>query len=116
MGANPVLNMANWAYTRDLLPTGVKVYRYQDGFMHQKVLLLDDRYAGVGTANFDSRSFRLNFEITVLVDDPAFAAQVERMLQADLGRSREVTQEEIDNKPVWFTLAMAVARLFSPVL
>ena len=116
VGANPVLNMANWAYTRDLLPTGVKVYRYQDGFMHQKVLLLDDRYAGVGTANFDSRSFRLNFEITVLVDDPAFAAQVERMLQADLGRSREVTQEEIDNKPVWFTLAMAVARLFSPVL
>jgi cardiolipin synthase len=116
VGANPVLYMANWAYARDLLPTGVKVYRYRGGFMHQKVLLMDDRLAGVGTANFDNRSFRLNFEITVLVDDPAFAAQVDRMLQADLENSRRITQEEIDAKPAWFPIAMAVARLFSPVL
>ncbi len=112
----PVVAMANWSYTRDLLPTGVKVYRYQGGFMHQKVLLMDDHIAGVGTANFDNRSFRLNFEITLLVDDPAFAAQVEQMLQADLRRSRQVSLEEIENKPVWFPLAMAVARLFSPML
>ena len=112
----PVVAMANWAYTRDLLPVGVKVYRYQGGFMHQKVLLMDDHIAGVGTANFDNRSFRLNFEITLLVHDPAFAAQVDDMLQADLRRSRQVTIEEMDNKPVWFPLAMGVAKLFSPVL
>lgn len=112
----PVVAMANWSYTRDLLPTGVKVYRYQGGFMHQKVLLMDDHIAGVGTANFDNRSFRLNFEITLLVDDPAFAAQVDQMLQADLRRSRQVSREEIAHKPVWFPLAMGVARLFSPVL
>ena len=74
----PVVAMANWSYTRDLLPTGVKVYRYQGGFMHQKVLLMDDHIAGVGTANFDNRSFRLNFEITLLVHDPQFASQVEK--------------------------------------
>lgn len=115
----PVVAMANWSYTRDLLPSGVKVYRYQGnqrGFMHQKVLLMDDHIAGVGTANFDNRSFRLNFEITLLVDDPLFAAQVDKMLQADLRRSRQVTLEEINNKPAWFPLAMEVARLFSPVL
>tara|TARA_R110001599_G_scaffold65838_2_gene185848 strand:+ start:95834 stop:97273 length:1440 start_codon:yes stop_codon:yes gene_type:complete len=112
----PVVAMANWAYTRDLLPVGVKVYRYQGGFMHQKVLLMDDHLAGVGTANFDNRSFRLNFEITLLVHDPAFAAQVDDMLQADLRRSRQVSMEEIENKPVWFPLAMGVAKLFSPVL
>ena len=112
----PVVAMANWAYTRDLLPAGVKVYRYQGGFMHQKVLLMDDRIAGVGTANFDNRSFRLNFEITLLVHDPAFASQVDEMLQTDLRRSRQVSIEEIDSKPVWFPLAMAVAKLFSPVL
>lgn len=112
----PVVAMANWAYTRDLLPVGVKVYRYQGGFMHQKVLLMDDHIAGVGTANFDNRSFRLNFEITLLVHDPLFASQVDDMLQADLRRCRQVSMEEIDNKPVWFPLAMGVAKLFSPVL
>ena len=112
----PVVAMANWSYTRDLLPTGVKVYRYQGGFMHQKVLLMDDHIAGVGTANFDNRSFRLSFEITLLVHDPAFAAQVDAMLQADLRRSRQVSTEEIEGKPVWFPLAMGVARLFAPVL
>ena len=112
----PVVAMANWSYTRDLLPTGVKVYRYQHGFMHQKVLLMDDRIAGVGTANFDNRSFRLNFEITLLVDDPEFAARVDEMLQADMRRSRQVSTQEMDNKPVWFPLAMGIARLFSPML
>ena len=112
----PVVAMANWSYTRDLLPTGVKVYRYQGGFMHQKVLLMDDHVAGVGTANFDNRSFRLNFEITLLVDDPAFASQVDQMLQADMRRSRQVSTQEMDNKPVWFPLAMGIARLFSPML
>ena len=67
--------------------------------MHQKVLLMDDEIAGVGTANFDNRSFRLNFEITLLVHDPVFAGQVEDMLQADLRRSRGVSLEEIANKP-----------------
>ncbi len=112
----PVVAMANWSYTRDLLPTGVKVYRYQGGFMHQKVLLMDDHIAGVGTANFDNRSFRLNFEVTLLVDDPVFASQVDQMLQADMRRSRQVSTQEMENKPVWFPLAMGIARLFSPML
>lgn len=51
------------------------------GFMHQKVFLVDDVLAGVGTANFDNRSFRLNFEVTALVADQAFAGEVERMLE-----------------------------------
>ena len=112
----PVVAMANWSYTRDLLPVGVKVYRYQGGFMHQKVLLMDDQVAGVGTANFDNRSFRLNFEITLLVEDAGFAAQVDKMLCEDMQRCRQVTIEEFDQKPAWFPLAMAVARLFSPLL
>lgn len=112
----PVVGMANWSFTRELLPAGVKVYRYQGGFMHQKVLLMDDTLAGVGTANFDNRSFRLNFEITLLVSDQAFAAQVEDMLEKDMYHSRRVTREELKDKPIWFPLAMGVARLFAPVL
>lgn len=112
----PVVAMANWAYTRELLPVGVKVFRYQGGFLHQKVLLMDDQLAGVGTANFDNRSFRLNFEITLLVHDLFFAREVESMLEADFGRCRQVTLEEANSKPLWIRLGMAVARLFSPVL
>ena len=112
----PVVAMANWSYTRELLPAGVKVYRYEGGFMHQKVLLMDDQLAGVGTANFDNRSFRLNFEITLLVQDMEFAGQVSAMLEADMQRSRQVSSEEIAAKPAWFPLAMGIARLFGPVL
>jgi cardiolipin synthase A/B len=112
----PVVAMANWSFTQELLACGVKVYRYQGGFMHQKVLLMDDQLAGVGTANFDNRSFRLNFEITLLVHDLFFAREVEAMLETDLGRSRQVSLEEFNAKPAWFTLGMGVARLFAPVL
>jgi cardiolipin synthase len=87
----PVVGMANWSFTRELLPAGVAVYRYEPAFMHQKVFLLDDELAGVGTANFDNRSFRLNFEITALIHDADFCAQVERMLEADFARSHAVT-------------------------
>lgn len=112
----PVVAMANWAFTRELLALGIKVYRYQGGFMHQKVLLVDDQLAGVGTANFDNRSFRLNFEITLLVNDVFFARDVEAMLETDLGRCRQVGLDEFRTKPAWFTLAMATAKLFAPVL
>jgi cardiolipin synthase len=112
----PVIAMANWSYTMELLPVGVKVYRYEDGFMHQKVLLMDDDLAGVGTANFDNRSFRLNFEITLLVEDTKFATEVENMLVEDMQRSRQVSAVEVSNKPAWFPLAMGTARLFAPLL
>ncbi len=112
----PVVAMANWAYTRELLPGGINIYRYRDGFMHQKVLLMDNRLAGVGTANFDNRSFRLNFEITLLVQNPSFADQVCRMLERDFAQSTRVGPGDFENKPFWFPLAMGVARLFSPVL
>ncbi len=111
-----VVGLANWSYTQELLPAGVRIFRYQGGFMHQKVLLMDDEIAGIGTANLDNRSFRLNFEITLLVQDRAFAAEVDRMLQADLAHSREVAPGETADKPVGFKLGMSIARLFAPVL
>jgi cardiolipin synthase len=112
----PIVAMANWSYTKELLPAGVKVYRYQGGFMHQKVLLMDQHTSGVGTANFDNRSFRLNFEITLLVDDGAFASKVSDMLETDIQHSMEVTMKDFEGKPFWFPLAMGIARLMSPVL
>jgi cardiolipin synthase len=84
--------------------------------MHQKVMLMDENVAGVGTANFDNRSFRLNFEITLLVHNAGFAQEVDTMLRNDIARSREVEREELKDNPFWFRLGMSVARLFAPVL
>jgi len=112
----PIVGMANWSFTRALLPAGVAVYRYEPAFMHQKVFLLDRELAGVGTANFDNRSFRLNFEITALVHDEHFCDEVESMLLADFERSRMVEEKELADKPFWFPFATAAARLMAPVL
>lgn len=95
--------------------TGVKFYRCQDGFPHQKVMLIDHSVAAVGTANFDNRSFRLNFEITAVVADRDFASQVERMLEADFAKLRLMEPGEYDAKPWWFRFGVRLARLTAPV-
>ncbi|MGA7951885.1 MAG: cardiolipin synthase [Gloeobacterales cyanobacterium] len=94
---------------------GVKFYRYLDGFLHEKAMLIDRSVATVGTANFDNRSFRLNFEITAVIADNDFAAQVERMFEADFAQARLMDLEEADRKPWWFKFAVRVARLTAPV-
>ena len=108
--------LASFSYLEETVPVGIKVYRYMEGFLHQKVFLVDDSLAGVGTANLDNRSFRLNFEITLLFADSKVAAEVETMLQQDFACCRQLTMEEIDQRPWWFKLATKVARLFSPIL
>jgi len=94
---------------------GVKIYRYQPGFMHHKVFLVDDRMAAVGTANLDNRSFRLNFEITIVVGDRTFAGEVEKMLERDFTACRLAEPEDLARRSFWFRLAVRVARLMAPI-
>lgn len=108
--------LASFSYLKDTLPWGVKLYRYQDGFLHQKVMLVDDGLASVGTANLDMRSLRLNFEITLLFADTGFAAEVARMLEADFARCRPLLLAEIADRSAAFRLAVQVARLMAPIL
>lgn len=105
-----------YAYLPDLERAGVKVFLYEQCFMHQKVLLVDDDYATVGTANFDNRSFRLNFEVTCLVSDAAFCREVEAMLVADFAQSTQVTESEFRSRSYRFRLATQLTRLLSPIL
>jgi cardiolipin synthase len=113
---NRFVKLAAYSYFDEVSVTGVKFYRYQDGFLHQKVLLIDDGVAGVGTANFDNRSFRLNFEITAVVADTDFAAEVEQMFEADFAASRLMEPGEYDSKSYLFKVAVRIARLAAPVL
>lgn len=107
---------ASSLYARAAAQAGVRVFRYQPGFMHQKVLLIDDELAAVGSANLDNRSFRLNFEVMVLVADHGFADQVARMLEADFARAVELDPENGPKPRHLHRLGMRVARLVAPVL
>jgi cardiolipin synthase len=104
-----------YAFTGELIESGVEIHRYEPGFLHEKVFLVDDRLAGVGTANFDNRSFRLNFEVTALVIDETFVADVERMLKQDISRSRLMTKEEVESKPGWFKVLSRASYLTAPL-
>jgi cardiolipin synthase len=108
--------LASFSYYQNTLPLGIKLYRYTAGFMHQKVFLVDSAYAAVGTANLDNRSFRLNFEITILNYAPDFIEDVEHMLTADFDCSRLVAIEDYTQKSFFFKLAVRSARLLAPIL
>ena len=111
-----IFKFVPYAFLPDVERVGVKVFLYEDGFMHQKVILVDDDYAGVGTANFDNRSFRLNFEVTCLAHDRAFCADVAAMLETDLARATRLTEADLDEKSLPFRLAARGTRLLAPVL
>jgi cardiolipin synthase len=108
--------LASTLHVYDAINAGIHIYRYQPGFVHQKVILIDDDTASIGSMNLDDRSFRLNFEIAALNVDQAFAGDVERMLVEDFSRAVEVTRDEYRKAPYLRRLAMHVARLFDPIL
>lgn len=107
--------LAAFSYFEDAGRTGVRFFRYKNGFLHEKVMLVDDGVATVGTANFDNRSFRLNFEITAIISDQVFAQEIEKMFADDFKFAREMHHQELQEKPFVFKLAVRLARLTSPV-
>lgn len=107
---------ASSLYAYEAVCAGINVYRYQPGFLHEKVMLINEDAASVGSANLDNRSLRLNFEITVLTVDKRFAASVESMLKEDFAQSLPVTREEYEKASATRRLIMNVARLFAPIL
>jgi len=108
--------LAAFSYFKQAGKSGVKFYRYTKGFMHQKAMLVDDRVSAIGTANFDNRSFRLNFEITAMITDYDFNTEVEKMFLEDFGNSRIMQPDELDEKPFWFRFLVRLSRLSSPML
>ena len=111
-----LVQLARNTYIKQLADVGVKFFLHSPGFMHQKVILVDDDFASVGTANFDVRSFRLNFEIVAAVIDQGFAGEVEKMLEADLAQSRPLEKSYYENWSIWFRLKVRIAYLLSQTL
>lgn len=103
-------------YSAEALRFGVKVFTYNEGFTHQKVVLVDDDVTAIGSANMDNRSFRLNFEVMALIIDGPFNQQVESMLLDDFAAATEKQLVDTKKYSILYRLGLGIARLFSPVL
>lgn len=108
--------LAGFYYIKELRDLGIKFYAYKPGFLHEKVMLVDDEFSTVGTPNFDNRSFRLNFEVTALIVDKDFATKMQAMFEDDFAHSHEIDPNEFDKKPFWWRLGVNISRLGAPVL
>lgn len=107
---------ASSLFAFEAVRAGIRMFRYGPGFLHQKVVLIDNEVSAIGSANLDNRSFRLNFEIMLLTVDRGFAEQVEHMLNHDLTQSREITAHDTLDTHRLQQLGMRIARLISPIL
>lgn len=110
-----LVTLAARSYFGALLLAGVKIYEYGPRMLHSKSLLVDDELVLVGSANFDHRSFRLNFEVSVLFDDPGIAATLATLLEGELANAPRVQRGR--HRPLLRArLPEALARLLSPLL
>lgn len=107
--------LSAFTYYEQAIPYGVRLFRYHRGFLHQKVMLIDDRLAAVGSANLDNRSFRLNFEITAYSPDSKFVKEVREMLERDFTHCAEEKVEGFTGRNFFFRAACRLARLFAPI-
>jgi cardiolipin synthase len=107
---------ASNVYLSDLSEMGAEIYFFQPGFMHQKVMLVDDRFSLVGTVNFDNRSFRLNFEVTAAVSSHQFATKVESMLRDDFLNSTRLFNYRLSQLSLWERLKARGSNLLAPLL
>ena len=109
-----VVTAAARSYYKELQDAGVLVFEYHDRMFHAKTLVVDTLYGSVGSANFDNRSFRLNFEVMAVVMDRAFNQRLAEMFDDDLSHCKLVPRDR--RAPPWQRLFEAVARLASPLL
>ncbi|NND98866.1 MAG: cardiolipin synthase [Pirellulaceae bacterium] len=107
--------LSSYSYLAEMEAAGVRVYKYQNRFMHQKVVLVDDTMASIGTANFDNRSFRLNFEIMLVFFDDQFTAKVAEMLDSDIQNSELASASELTDSSYLFRLLVRGSRLLAPI-
>lgn len=116
MPDHPFVYWANYAYCGELIKSGARVFRYENGFLHAKTLVVDGEVSTVGSANFDVRSFRLNFEANAFVYDKDFAAKMEKTFEDDMKLSTEVTLEDYESRGLWIKIKEAVSVLLSDIL
>jgi len=104
------------SYVEELLEAGVKVFFYQAGFIHSKVIVVDGIFSSVGTANLDFRSLETNFEVNAMIYDEETAEILTNQFLEDQGKSREALLDDWMKRPRLNKIKESFARILSPML
>ncbi|MFC3193074.1 cardiolipin synthase [Marinicella sediminis] len=113
---NWVVNAAAQSYYYELLEVGVEFYKYTNGFIHAKTMVIDGYLSVMGTANFDERSFELNFEVNVMIYDHSFAEQLRDSFARDCTRAKQLNVNAWESRSAVKIFVEKLARLISPIL
>ncbi len=112
----PFMNWASSAMLWQVVQQGCKVYQTPPPFDHTKVMVVDDCWALIGSANWDARSLRLNFEFNVECYSQSLAVALREHIESKLTDTRQITIEELDGRPLPIKLRDGLTRLLSPFL
>jgi len=104
------------AYYGVLLKAGIEIFQYTKGFVHAKTMVCDSKIAMIGTANMDSRSFDLNFEVNAIVYDKLVASDLAKLFYDDLKDSEKLNGTHWKNRSIFQKFLEKVVRLFAPLL
>ncbi len=111
-----VLLWAGRSFYEELLRSGIEIYEYQSGMLHSKIIIIDRRWAMVGSANMDIRSFQYNFEMTCMLYDEGLASGFQEQFDEFLRESKRIYQRDVKRWGYRERLAAGAARVATPVL
>lgn len=111
-----ILTYASRSYVQECILAGVKIYFYDGGMLHSKVVVVDDDFSSVGSANIDFRSFEHNFEANMMIYSPSVNSRLRRRFEDDQACSERVRGAEWRRRPVMHKALESIVRLMSPVL
>ncbi|MDL4839184.1 cardiolipin synthase [Aquibacillus rhizosphaerae] len=116
-GDHPFVKPAAFPYYRKLLQAGGKGYLYTNGFYHAKVIIIDESFCDIGTANFDNRSVMLNKEINMVIDtNPKFVKEIREAFFKDMQASNSLTEQWMNKQPITTKLSGLIAACIKPLL
>lgn len=113
---HPLVQWAGRAHYWQVLEHGAHIWERPGPFDHSKLMVVDSRWVCIGSANWDARSLRLNFEFNLEVYDTALAQHLEALFQAARREATLVTAAQLRERPLPIRLRDGAARLFSPML
>ena len=107
---------ATYSYAADLVASGGRVFVYDKGFLHSKLMIADGQVFSCGSANFDRRSFSLNFEANAFVYDADEAMKMESIFEHDMLECHELTKKLYESRSLWIKFKESISRLLSDLL
>lgn len=116
MPDHPFVYRATEYFAHYLVSNGVKVYKYDKGFLHAKTMVSGSHLASVGSANLDYRSFRLNFEVNAFTYNEQLAGELKAAFENDLKDCTQMNEEYFDQQSVWRKFKQDFCRLLAPIL